>query len=54
MFTRTHFLGYWMQGAPLLALILSITSGTMLGRVMSTRKGITKILKALKIYDVLN
>ena len=51
--TRAHFLGYWMQGAPLLALILSITAGTMLGRVMSTRKGIKKILKALKIYDVL-
>lgn len=54
VFTRAHFLGYWMQGAPLLAFILSITSGTMLGRVMSTRKGINKILKALKIYDVLN
>ena len=54
IFTRTHFLGYWVQGAPLLSLILSITAGTMLGRVMSTRKGIKKILKALKIYDVLN
>lgn len=54
VFTRAHFLGYWMQGAPLMALILSITSGTMLGRVMSTRKGIKKILKALKIYDVLS
>ena len=52
--TRAHFLGYWMQGAPLLALILSITSGTMLGRVISTKKGIKKILKALKIYDVLS
>jgi hypothetical protein len=54
VFTRAHFLEYWMQGAPLMALILSITSGTMLGRVMSTRKGIKKILKALKIYDVLS
>lgn len=53
VFTRAHFLGYRMQGAPLLALILSITAGTMLGRVMSTRKGIKKILKALKVYDIL-
>lgn len=53
VFTRAHFLGYWMQGAPLLAFILSITAGTMLGRVMSTRKGIKKILKALKVYDIL-
>jgi uncharacterized membrane protein len=49
IFTRTHFLGEWVQGAPLLTIILSITAGTMLGRVMSTEHGIGKILKALKI-----
>lgn len=49
VFTRARYLGYWVQGAPLLALILSITSGTMLARVMSTRHGINKILESLKI-----
>lgn len=49
IFTRAYLLGYWMQGAPLLTIIFSITAGTMLGRVLSTRHGIDKILKALKI-----
>jgi len=49
VFTRAHYMGYWIQGAPLLALILSITAGTMLGRVMTTEHGIDKILNALKI-----
>jgi hypothetical protein len=49
IFTRAHFLGYWMQGAPLIAIIFSITAGTMLGRVLSTRHGIDKILKVLNI-----
>lgn len=48
VFTRAHLLGYWMQGAPLLIIIFSITAGTMLGRVLSTRHGIEKILKAGK------
>jgi uncharacterized membrane protein YqgA involved in biofilm formation len=38
-----------MQGAPLLIIIFSITAGTMLGRVLSIRHGIDKILKAWKI-----
>ena len=49
VFTRAHYLGYWIQGAPLLTIVLSITAGTMLGRVMSTEHGIHKILKSLKI-----
>lgn len=49
IFTRTHFLGYLVQGAPLLAIILSITAGTMLGRVMGTEHGVDKILKAWNI-----
>jgi hypothetical protein len=49
IFTRTNFLGYWVQGAPLLAVVLSITAGTMIGRVMGTERGINKILKAWKI-----
>ena len=47
--TRTAYLGQWVHGAPLLALVFSITSGTMLGRVMSTERGIKKILKAINI-----
>jgi hypothetical protein len=49
IFTRAYYLGYWIHGAPLLAFILSITAGTMLGRVLSTRHGIDKILRAWKI-----
>ena len=47
--TRTVFLGYLVQGSLLLALILSVTAGTFIGRVMGTRRGIRKILKAWKI-----
>lgn len=49
VFTRAHYLGYWVQGAPLLGIIFSITAGTMLGRVLSTEHGIHKILESLKI-----
>lgn len=52
IFTRTYYLGHWVQGAPLLALIFSITAGTMLGRVMSTERGIKKIIKAANILDI--
>lgn len=41
VFTRSYYLG--------LNIILSITAGTMLGRVLSTRHGIEKILRAWKI-----
>ncbi len=41
IFARAHYLG--------LAIILSITAGTMMGRVMSTRHNINKILRAWKI-----
>jgi len=47
--TRAHYLGYWMQGAPLFAFILSLTAGTLLGRVMGTRRGIKRVLKSCKI-----
>ncbi|MGZ7158908.1 MAG: hypothetical protein ACXVHR_00350 [Methanobacterium sp.] len=49
IFTRAYFLGYWIHGAPLFALILSLTAGTMFGRVMSTRHGVKKILNALML-----
>jgi uncharacterized membrane protein YagU involved in acid resistance len=41
IFARAQYLG--------LALILSITAGTMLGRVLSTRHNLNKILRAWKI-----
>lgn len=48
IFTRTHYLSNWLQGAPLIALIFSITAGTMLGRVITTEHGIKKILETWK------
>lgn len=49
IFTKTQFLGYWVQGTSLFALILGITAGTMLGRVLSTKRGIERVLKVLEI-----
>ena len=49
MIARTVLLGYLVQGSLLLALILSVTAGTFIGRVMGTRHGIYKVLKAWKI-----
>lgn len=54
VFTRTYYLSYWVQGTPLIALVFSITAGTMLGRVMSTEHGIKKILTALNLSGRLN
>jgi len=51
--TRTYFLGYWIEGTPLFATILSLTAGTMLGRIIGTRHVVNKILKALKIDGIL-
>jgi hypothetical protein len=48
--TRTILLGEWIQGTPLLASVLSITMGTMFSRVLATRRGAEKILKALQFY----
>jgi len=49
IFTKSYFLGYYVQGTYLFAIILGITAGTMLGRVLATSRGINQILKALKI-----
>lgn len=49
VFTRTYYLSYWVQGAPLMGIIFSITAGTMLGRVLGTRRGINKVLKTWHI-----
>jgi hypothetical protein len=52
VFTRTHYLSYWVQGAPLMGLIFSLTAGTMLGRVLSTEHGIKKILETWDILGI--
>ncbi len=49
VFTRTYYLSYWVQGTPLMGIIFSITAGTMLGRVLGTRRGIQKVLKTWHI-----
>jgi hypothetical protein len=49
IFTKSYFLGYAVQGANLFAIILGITTGTMLGRVLSTRQNINRILQAIEI-----
>ena len=49
MLTRTLLLGYYVQGSLFLAIVLSITAGTFIGRVMGTRRGIRKVLNAWKI-----
>ncbi|MDO5836950.1 MAG: hypothetical protein Q4P17_10605 [Methanobacterium sp.] len=45
VFTRTHYLSYWVHGPPLMGLIFSLTAGTMMGRVMTTERGIKRILR---------
>ncbi|MBI5458110.1 hypothetical protein [Methanobacterium sp.] len=51
VFTRTHYLSYWVHGTPLLGLVFSLTAGTMLGRVLSTEHGIKRILKTWDVLD---
>ncbi|AUB58861.1 hypothetical protein BK008_11430 [Methanobacterium sp. MZ-A1] len=49
VFTRTHYLSYWLQGPPLMGLVFSLTAGTMMGRVMSTERGVKRILRTWNI-----
>jgi hypothetical protein len=49
IFTRAKYLGYWVQGTTLLTIILTLTAGTMMGRVLGTKHDIKKILKAWNI-----
>ncbi|MCZ3366552.1 MULTISPECIES: hypothetical protein [Methanobacterium] len=49
MLTRTLFLGYYVQGSLFLAIVLSITAGTFIGRVMGTKHGICRVLNTWKI-----
>ncbi|MGA7075981.1 MAG: hypothetical protein WBZ42_05480 [Halobacteriota archaeon] len=49
LFNKSYFLGFYVQGAPLFAIILGTTAGTMLGRILGTRHGINKLLKTLNL-----
>ena len=49
VFTKSYFAGFYVQGAALFAVVLGITAGTMLGRVLATRHGINKLLETLEI-----
>lgn len=46
VFNRDQWLGYWVRGNDLAALTLSLTAGTMLGRVIGTVRGIRAVLVA--------
>jgi heme/copper-type cytochrome/quinol oxidase subunit 4 len=47
--TKSNFLGYWVEGSALFALILGITAGSMLARVLRNKRRIEQILEALEI-----
>jgi len=49
LFNKTHLLEYLVHGSLLLTLSLSITVGTMLGRILNTRRSIDKVLEASNI-----
>jgi hypothetical protein len=49
IFTKSYFLGFAVEGDNLFAIILGITTGTMLGRVLTTKRGIEQILEALEV-----
>ena len=49
VFTKSYFLGFYVQGGQLFALLLGITAGTMLGRILGTSHGINKLLQTLEI-----
>lgn len=49
IFTRTSILQYWVHGASLMAIILSLTAGTMLASFLITRRVVGKILKKWNI-----
>ena len=49
IFARTIYLGYFIQGTTLIVLIICITGGSMLGRIIGTRHGISRILD---VWDI--
>ncbi len=49
MICRDWFFEHWIQAATMAAFGLSISAGSMIGRVISTRRSILKTLRALGI-----
>lgn len=47
--TKSNFLGYWFEGNILFAIILGITAGSMLARILSNKRNIEQILEALEL-----
>ncbi|MCK9150967.1 hypothetical protein [Methanobacterium alcaliphilum] len=51
---KSKYFGYWVQGTPLFDLVISVTLGTMIGRILGTRSSIKKVLRALKIEKLID
>ncbi len=49
IFVRNWFFGHWAEGPALTAMSLSFTAGTMLGRIVGTRRGIARVLNVWNI-----
>lgn len=49
MFGRDWMFGHWLEGTALTAFGLGVTAGTMLGRVLGTRRGIRTLLESVGI-----
>jgi len=47
--TKSQFLGYWIDGNTLFAVILGITAGSMLARVLTNKRNMEEIMEALEI-----
>jgi hypothetical protein len=45
MIGRTFLVGYWTSGTTYFGIIISITAGVMIGRIIGTRHSISKIRK---------
>lgn len=48
-FSKSQFLGYWVEGNILFAIILGITAGSMLARVLCNKRNMEQILEAIEI-----
>lgn len=48
-FSKSQFLGYWVEGNTLFAIIIGITAGSMLARICSNKRNMEQILEAIEI-----
>ncbi len=46
---RPYMVGLFVEGAPFFAVLLGLTAGTMLGRIVGTEHGIHKLLRTVGI-----